>query len=175
MKKIPGINATIMAANEKTRQAEAALGNAAADAREAKNKAEEAEKIASNVQKVGATRRPAVCGPRGSIGFLILLASSQGSAKTKEDAEKAFQDTNKLDNEVDDMMDQLSAAERELARKKAEADQDMMMAGMVRPGSAVSIETRSEEPVRSTLLFLSRRRRAALRRRRTTPARPRAP
>lgn len=175
MKKIPGINATIMAANEKTRQAEAALGNAAADAREAKNKAEEAEKIASNVQKVGRTRRPAVCGPRGSIGFLILLASSQGSAKTKEDAEKAFQDTNKLDNEVDDMMDQLSAAERELARKKAEADQDMMMAGMVRPGSAVSIETRSEEPVRSTLLFLSRRRRAALRRRRTTPARPRAP
>lgn len=52
MKKIPAINATIMAANEKTRQAEAALGNAAADAREAKNKAEEAERIASNVQKV---------------------------------------------------------------------------------------------------------------------------
>lgn len=55
----------------------------------------------------------------------------QGSAKTKEDAEKAFQDTNKLDNEVNDMMDQLSAAEQELAKKKAEADQDMMMAGMV--------------------------------------------
>lgn len=52
MKKIPAINATIIAANNKTRQAEAALGNAAADAREAKNKAEEAEKIASNVQKV---------------------------------------------------------------------------------------------------------------------------
>ena len=52
MKKIPAINATIMAANEKTRQAESALGNAAADAREAKNKAEEAERIASNVQKV---------------------------------------------------------------------------------------------------------------------------
>lgn len=52
MKKIPAINATIMAANEKTRQAGAALGNAAADAREAKNKAEEAERIASNVQKV---------------------------------------------------------------------------------------------------------------------------
>lgn len=62
--------------------------------------------------------------------------SSQGSAKTKEDAEKAFQDTNKLDNEVNSMMDQLSAAERELAGKKAEADQDMMMAGMVRSGSA---------------------------------------
>ena len=29
------------------------------------------------------------------------------------------------------MMDELSAAEQELARKKAEADQDMMMAGMV--------------------------------------------
>lgn len=52
MKKIPAINATIMAANNKTRQAEAALGNAAADARAAKEKAEEAEKIASNVQKV---------------------------------------------------------------------------------------------------------------------------
>ncbi|XP_071392229.1 laminin subunit gamma-1-like, partial [Centroberyx affinis] len=104
MKKIPAINATIMAANEKTRQAEAALGNAASDAREAKAKAEEAERIASAVQK--------------------------GSAKTKEDAEKAFQDTNKLDDEVNDMMDQLSTAEQELARKKAEADQDMMMAGM---------------------------------------------
>lgn len=50
--RIPAINNTIMAANEKTRQAEAALGNAAADAREAKNKAEEAERIANNVQKV---------------------------------------------------------------------------------------------------------------------------
>lgn len=104
LKKIPAINATIIAANQKTKQAEAALGNAAADAREAKNKAEEAERIAGNVQK--------------------------GSAKTKEDAEKAFQDTTKLDNEVSDMMDQLDAAEQELARKKAEADQDMMMAGM---------------------------------------------
>lgn len=36
-----------------------------------------------------------------------------------------------LDGEVDDMMDQLSAAEQELAKKKAEADQDMMMASMV--------------------------------------------
>lgn len=56
MKKIPAINATIIAANEKTRQAEAALGNAVADAREAKTKAEEAEKIASNVQKVKAAQ-----------------------------------------------------------------------------------------------------------------------
>uniref|UniRef100_A0A8C4GIU1 Laminin subunit gamma-1 n=1 Tax=Dicentrarchus labrax TaxID=13489 RepID=A0A8C4GIU1_DICLA len=104
LKKIPAINATIMAANDKTRQAEAALGNAAADAREAKSKAEEAERIASNVQK--------------------------GSAKTKDDAEKALEDTNKLDNEVNDMMTELGAAEQELARKKSEADRDMMMAGM---------------------------------------------
>ncbi|XP_034743250.1 laminin subunit gamma-1 [Etheostoma cragini] len=104
LKKIPAINATIAAANQKTRQAEAALGNAAADAQEAKEKAEEAERIASNVQK--------------------------GSAKTKEDAEKAFQDTSALDSEVGDMMDQLDAAEEQLARKKAEADRDMMMAGM---------------------------------------------
>lgn len=56
MKKIPVINATIMAANEKTRQAKEALGNAASDAGEAKRKAEEAEKIAGNIQKV--RRRP---------------------------------------------------------------------------------------------------------------------
>ncbi|XP_007578148.1 laminin subunit gamma-1 [Poecilia formosa] len=104
MKKIPIINATIMAANEKTRQAKEALGNAASDAGEAKRKAEEAEKIAGNVQK--------------------------GSARTKEEAEKALQDTNKLDKDVDDMMDQLSAAEEELKKKKAEADSDMMMASM---------------------------------------------
>ncbi|XP_030630034.1 laminin subunit gamma-1 [Chanos chanos] len=104
MKRIPAINATINAANEKTRQAEGALGNAAADAKEAKTKAQEAEKIASAVQK--------------------------GSAKAKDDAEKAFDDAMKLDGEVKDMMDQLSAAEKELARKKAEADQDMMMASM---------------------------------------------
>uniref|UniRef100_A0A8C8LMF1 Laminin subunit gamma-1 n=1 Tax=Oncorhynchus tshawytscha TaxID=74940 RepID=A0A8C8LMF1_ONCTS len=101
MKRIPEINATIIAANEKTKQAEGALGNAAADAKEAKSKAEEAEKIAS-----------------------------AGSAKTKADAEKAFEDTMMLDGEVNGMMDQLSAAEAELAKKKAEADQDMMMASM---------------------------------------------
>lgn len=65
MKKIPSINATIMAANEKTRQAEASLGNAAADAREAKTKAEEAERIASNVQKV-TRRQPLVSLPSSS-------------------------------------------------------------------------------------------------------------
>lgn len=56
----------------------------------------------------------------------------QGSAKTKEDAEKAFEDTMKLDGEVNGMMDQLAAAEKELEQKKKEADNDMMMANMVR-------------------------------------------
>lgn len=55
LKRIPEIEATINAANEKTRQAETALGNAAADAKQAKSKAEEAEKIAANVQKVSTT------------------------------------------------------------------------------------------------------------------------
>lgn len=55
----------------------------------------------------------------------------QGSAQTKEDAEKALEDTNNLENDVNNMMDQLSAAEKELAKKKAEADNDMMMASMV--------------------------------------------
>uniref|UniRef100_A0A8C6SB72 Laminin, gamma 1 n=1 Tax=Neogobius melanostomus TaxID=47308 RepID=A0A8C6SB72_9GOBI len=104
LRRIPLINATIIAANEKTHQAEAALGNAASDAKEAKNKAEDAERIASNVQK--------------------------GSAKTKEEAEKAFAETHKLDSEVTHMMEQLSAAEQELAKKKAAADNDMMMAAM---------------------------------------------
>lgn len=104
MKRIPEIQATIAAANNKTKQAEGALGNAAADAREAKSKAEEAEKIASAVQ--------------------------QGSAKTKKDAEKAFEDTMQLDKEVNGMMDKLSEAEQELARKQEEANNDMMMASM---------------------------------------------
>uniref|UniRef100_A0A672NHM3 Laminin subunit gamma-1 n=1 Tax=Sinocyclocheilus grahami TaxID=75366 RepID=A0A672NHM3_SINGR len=104
MRRIPEINATINEANEKTRWAEEALGNAAADAKEAKEKAEEADKIANDVQK--------------------------GSAKTKVDAEKAFEDTMKLDGEVNNMMNQLTAAEKELEKKKAEADADMMMAAM---------------------------------------------
>ncbi|MBN3312115.1 LAMC1 protein, partial [Atractosteus spatula] len=104
MKKIPAINATILAANEKTKQAEGALGNAAADAREAKNKAEAAQDIATEVQK--------------------------NAAKTRADAEKTFEETMKVDNEVNDMMTQLADAESELAKKKAEADQDMMMADM---------------------------------------------
>ncbi|KAM9789486.1 LOW QUALITY PROTEIN: laminin subunit gamma-1 [Neosynchiropus ocellatus] len=104
LKKIPAINATILAANEKTRQAESALGNAAADAREAKKKAEEAERIASAVQK--------------------------GSEKTKLDADMALEDARRLDNQVTGMMDQLSEAENQLNRQKNQADQDMMMATM---------------------------------------------
>lgn len=60
-----------------------------------------------------------------------VLVFNQGSAKTKVDAEKAFEDTMKLDGEVNNMMDQLTAAEKELEKKKAEADADMMMAAMV--------------------------------------------
>lgn len=52
LKKIPAISQTIAEANNKTHQAELALGNAAADAREAKARADDAEKIASSVQKV---------------------------------------------------------------------------------------------------------------------------
>lgn len=37
------------------------------------------------------------------------------------------------------MMDKLSTAEEELKRKKAEADQDMMMAGMVRPAPLTAV------------------------------------
>jgi coxsackievirus/adenovirus receptor len=55
LKRIPAINRTIAEANEKTREAQLALGNAAADATEAKNKAHEAERIASAVQKVCAS------------------------------------------------------------------------------------------------------------------------
>lgn len=67
LKKIPLINATIQAASQKTRQAEAALGNAAADAREAKTKAEEAERIASNVQKVKTDSAPC-CPVSAAVG-----------------------------------------------------------------------------------------------------------
>lgn len=52
LRRIPAITQIIAEANNKTRQAESALGNANADARGAKSKAEEAEKIANNVQKV---------------------------------------------------------------------------------------------------------------------------
>ncbi|XP_022533612.2 laminin subunit gamma-1 [Astyanax mexicanus] len=127
MKRIPEIKAIINAANDKTRQADAALGNAAADAKDAKSKAEEAEKIASNVQK--------------------------GSAKTKADAEKAFEDTMKLDQEVNDMMKQLAAAEKELGEKKKEADNDMMMASMASDNAKTAEENarKAKDAVRTVL------------------------
>lgn len=134
MRRIPQINATINEANDKTRRAEAALGNAAADAKDAKAKAEEAEKIANDVQKVHETIKSwGVCFFIRKCLFMLTygLIFVQGSAKTKADAEKAFEDTMKLDKDVDKMMDQLTAAEKELEKKKAEADTDMRMASMV--------------------------------------------
>ncbi|KFP62450.1 Laminin subunit gamma-1, partial [Cariama cristata] len=104
LKKIPAITQTIAEANNKTLQAELALGNAAADAREAKAKADDAEKIASSVQK--------------------------SAAATKAEADKTFADVTGLAREVDDMMKQLEDAEKELKRKQDDAEQDMMMAGM---------------------------------------------
>lgn len=129
MRRIPEINATINEANDKTRRAEAALGNAANDAKEAKAKAEEAEKIANDVQKV---RIDSSCCFFSSLLEWHFMFVYQGSAKTKEDAEKAFEDTMKLDGEVNGMMEQLAAAEKELEEKKKDADNDMMMANMVR-------------------------------------------
>ncbi|KFR14673.1 Laminin subunit gamma-1, partial [Opisthocomus hoazin] len=104
LKKIPAITQTIAEANNKTRQAELALGNAAADAREAKTKAGDAEKIARSVQK--------------------------SAASTRAEADKTFADVTELAREVDDMMKQLQDAEKELKRKQDDAEQDMMMAGM---------------------------------------------
>nr|XP_056701417.1 laminin subunit gamma-1 [Euleptes europaea] len=104
LKKIPAITRTIAEASNKTRQAELALGNAAADAREAKNRADDAEKIANSVQKNAAT--------------------------AKADADKTFATVTELDKEMDDMLQQLQDAEEELKKKQDSADQDMMMAGM---------------------------------------------
>nr|XP_014351267.1 PREDICTED: laminin subunit gamma-1 [Latimeria chalumnae] len=104
LSKIPAINQTIIEANDKTKQAEDALGNAADDARDAKKKADEAEKIATSVQK--------------------------NAAKTKSEADDTFTEAMSLDDEVNDMLNQLKKAEDELAKKKNETDQDMMMAGM---------------------------------------------
>lgn len=61
LRRIPAINRTIAEANEKTREAQLALGNAAADATEAKTKAHEAERIASAVQKVSASLFTSSC------------------------------------------------------------------------------------------------------------------
>ncbi|XP_060686295.1 laminin subunit gamma-1 [Hemiscyllium ocellatum] len=104
LKKIPGIRRTIDEANAKTKQAEDALGNARMDASEAKKKAEDAKKIAELLQ--------------------------EDAAKTKQDADDTFNDAMALEAEVSDMMNRLKEAEDELAGKKNEADQDMMMADM---------------------------------------------
>ncbi|XP_013970599.2 laminin subunit gamma-1 [Canis lupus familiaris] len=104
LRRIPAINQTIIEANEKTREAQLALGNAAADATEAKSKAHEAERIASAVQK--------------------------NATSTKAEAERTFAEVTDLDNEVNNMLKQLQEAEKELKKKQDDADQDMMMAGM---------------------------------------------
>ncbi|KAM9326705.1 laminin subunit gamma-1 [Gastrophryne carolinensis] len=104
LQRIPIITQTIAEANNKTRQAESALGNANADARGAKSKAEEAEKIANAVQK--------------------------NAAAAKADADKTYKDVTDLDGELQDMLRQLQDAENQLAKKQAEADSDMDMANM---------------------------------------------
>ncbi|CAH2311352.1 laminin subunit gamma-1 [Pelobates cultripes] len=104
LRKIPLINQTIAEANNKTRQAEVALGNANADARGAKTKAEEAEKIAKEVQN--------------------------NATIARTEADNTFKDVTNLDGELQDMLKQLQDAENQLKTKQSEADQDMMMAGM---------------------------------------------
>ncbi|XP_051697393.2 laminin subunit gamma-1 isoform X1 [Oryctolagus cuniculus] len=104
LRRIPAISQTLAEADEKTREAQLALGNAAADATEAKLKAHEAERIASAVQK--------------------------NATSTKAEAERTFAEVTGLDHEVNEMLKQLQDAEGELKRKQDDADQDMMMAGM---------------------------------------------
>lgn len=104
LRRIPAISRTIAEADEKTREARLALGNAAADATEAKDKAHEAERIASAVQ--------------------------QNATSTKAEAEKTFAEVTDLDGEVTAMLRQLQEAENELKRKQDDADNDMMMASM---------------------------------------------
>ncbi|KAF7241285.1 Laminin subunit gamma-1 [Varanus komodoensis] len=104
LRKIPAITQTILEANNKTRQAELALGSAALDAKEAKKRASDAETIANSVKK--------------------------NAAETKAEADKTFSTVAKLDEDMDDMLRQLEEAEKDLKRKQESADQDMMMAGM---------------------------------------------
>lgn len=49
----------------------------------------------------------------------------------------------KLDGDVNNMLNQLSAAEKELEKKKAEANQDMMMASMVCEAFPVRLQKRA--------------------------------
>lgn len=55
----------------------------------------------------------------------------QNASATKEIADNTFKTVTDLDKEVDDMLKQLTEAEKELNKKQQSADQDMMMAGMV--------------------------------------------
>ncbi|XP_061331848.1 laminin subunit gamma-1-like [Pezoporus flaviventris] len=118
-------------ANNKTCQAEVLLGNAAADVREAKAKADDAEKITGTVQK--------------------------NAAATKAKADKIFADVTGLAREVDDMMKQLQNAEKELKRKQDDAEQGMMMASM---GSQAAQEAednarKAKNPVSSLLSVIN--------------------
>lgn len=82
LKRIPAINQTIIEANEKTREAQLTLGNAAADATEAKNKAHEAERIASAVQKVPFSPVSARLVLRSLPAFLPTQGPSSVSSST---------------------------------------------------------------------------------------------
>lgn len=131
LKKIPAINQTIAEANEKTKRAEAALGNAAADAKEVKKKAEEAEKIASGAQKE--------------------------AAKMKMDADNTFTDAMGLNDDVNDMLDELKKAEEELSKKNADASQDMMMANMASTAAQAAEDNarKAKNSVASVLMMMN--------------------
>ncbi|XP_062468256.1 LOW QUALITY PROTEIN: laminin subunit gamma-1-like [Pezoporus occidentalis] len=118
-------------ANNKTCQAEVPLGNAAADAREAKAKADDAEKITGTVQKK--------------------------AAATKAKADKIFADVTGLAREVDDMMKQLQNAEKELKRKQDDAEQDMMMASMASQAAQEAEDNgrKAKSPVSSLLSVIN--------------------
>ena len=55
----------------------------------------------------------------------------QNATSTKAEAERTFAEVTDLDNEVNNMLKQLQEAEKELKKKQEDADQYMMMAGMV--------------------------------------------
>lgn len=59
------------------------------------------------------------------------LFCAQNATSTKAEAERTFAEVTDLDNEVNNMLKQLQEAEKELKKKQDDADQDMMMAGMV--------------------------------------------
>lgn len=62
----------------------------------------------------------------------MRLFYAQNATSTKAEAERTFAEVTGLDSEVNTMLQQLQEAEKELKRKQDDADQDMMMAGMVR-------------------------------------------